>query len=887
MNKIDNKKLERIIFVVSIIICLFLGVVLSYNYDFTNSYNLLFDSDTGRVIRDATIIVADHSRLNVHPLYTLLIQPTVLLLSGITLNKMLSLIILSSVITSFTVLFIYKILSLYTKNNNVKTLISLSYLLTTSNIIFTSGIEVYNVATLFLVILFYFVLKKLNEKNINKYTYFILIILGTLSAAFTITNYFIFLIIMGMLFIFKKINLKKTILIVISSLVLLTGLNITQKLIWHNTPLFLNSGLLSESTRYDNKNITLFTKVSNVLENDFSNSILSNKPIVKVTAGTEYNGANFVFNFTDTSIIKLLFMVFIYSLVIILVIRNFKKNKFLNITLLLSLLFNFLLHIVYGNDSTFLYSLHFTYLIYLIAGINLIEEKNKNLLKVSYISFISLLILQIILNSYFFIEIIKNVNEILNKTYFLLNYDSKAIIFELLIILILVGLCILIYKLFKRIKDIKDKDKSIFYKILLVLLFIIIGSIYITINTCQSLNNIIFKNIEPKEETIIQKNKLYYLNKDFKSHYKEELKSLETYLNEYKEFKSNYEVEEVNYLNEYDYYFFGLGNRKKLVYTKGNLIDIDNKEVLYSFNLKEQIIIPNLYSVLIQTKNNDYIKIYEDNLGVHYNKNGKDEIITGTNNELSLYDFSNEKYSNIKKVLYGEILFNIKDNKIYPNILVYDNPWYRDAALTTMVLKKTNSTYLIKEWVENISELYDKQNKGNLEPDNLGELLYILSSQDNINYELVNRIEEEAERIASSNPNGYYLYGKTDYQDEYLYQNLWYKLGIESVGRNFKFDIEGLDDNYSNSCWWSDVKKDFTYEVSQEYPYLSIAYRHNLGSGKLVLNKALYPLSWEKAASEAKYENMVIVNSDYKNSRVSPVHTWTASELLLFIMDED
>lgn len=886
MNKIDNKKLERIIFVVSIIICLFLGVVLSYNYDFTNSYNLLFDSDTGRVIRDATIIVADHSRLNVHPLYTLLIQPIVLLLSGITLNKMISLVILSSLVTSFTVLFIYKILSLYTKNNNIKALISLSYLLTTSNIIFTSGIEVYNVATLFLVILFYFVLKRLNDKNINKYTYFILIILGTLSSAFTITNYFIFLIIMGVLFIFKKINLKKIIIIVISSLVLLTGLNITQKLIWHNTPLFFNSGLLSESTRYDNKNITLFTKINNVLEKDFSNSILSNKPIVKVTAGTEYNGANFVFNFTDTSIIKLIFMVFIYSLIIILVIRNFKKNKFLNITLLLSLLFNFLLHTVYGNDSTFLYSLHFTYLIYLITGINLIEEKNKKLLKVSYISFILLLILQIILNSYFFVEIIKNVNEILNKTYFLLNYDYKTIIFELLIILILVGLCILVYKLFNKIKDIKDKDKNIFYKVILVLLFIIIGSIFITINTCQSLNNIIFKNIEPKEENIIQKNKLYYLNKNFKDYYKEELKELEIYLNEYKEFKSNYDVVEVNYLNEYDYYFFGLGNRKKLVYTKGNLIDLDNKKILYSFNVKEQIIVPNLYTVLIQTKNNDYIKIYEDNLGVHYNKNGKDKIISGTNNELSLYDFTSEDYPNIKKVLYGEILFNIKDSKIYPNILVYDNPWYRDAAITTMVLKKTNSTYLIKEWTENINELYDKQNKGNLEPDNLGELLYILSSQENINNELVNRIEEEAEKIASSNPNGYYLYGKTDYQDEYLYQNLWYKLGIESVGRSFKFDIKGLDDNYSNSCWWSDYKKEFDYEVSQEYPYLSIAYRHNLGSGKLVLNKALYPLSWEKAASEAKYENMVIVDSNYKISRISPVHSWTAAELLLFIMEE-
>jgi len=884
MNKLDNKKIEKILFIVSLILCLFLGVILSYNYDFTNSYNLLFDSDTGRVIRDATEIIADHSRLNVHPLYTLLVQPIVLLLSGLTLNKMISLIIVSSLVSSFTVLYLYKIFSLYTKNNYIKLFLSLSYLFTTSNLIFTSGIEVYNAATLFLVILWYYVLKKYNENSFNKYSYFIITILGVLSLAFTITNYFIFLIIIGVLFLLKKIKLKNAIIIVLSSILLLTGLNIVQKIVWHNTPLFF-SGLVSEGSRYNNKSIPLTTKINNVLENDFSNSILSNKPIVKVTAGTEYNGANFVFNFTNTNIIKLIFMLFIYSLIIILVVRNYKKNIFINTALLLSILFNFLLHIVYGNDSTFLYSLHFVYLIYLLGGINLSEEKNKKLLKVSYISFIILFITQVLFNSYFFIKILNNVSKILNKTYFLLNFDYKAIIFELLIIILLVVIGLLIYKVFNNIKS-KDKDKSLLYKIILVLLCISIEFIFITINTCQNLNNIIFKNIEPKEENIIQENKLYYLNKNFKKKFKNELNSLEEYLNEYKEFKNNYDTVEVNYLNEYDYYFFGLGNRRKMVYTNGILRDIDTKEVIYSFDVEEQMIIPNEYSVIIETKNHDYIKIYENENGVYYSKNNNISIIEGTNKKIDLYNFSNDKYKNIKKVLYSEILFNIKDSKIYPNILVYSNPWYRDAAITTMVLKKTNNTNLIKDWVDNITEIYDKQNKGNLEPDNLGELLYILSSQENINYDLVRRIESEADRIASSNPNGYYLYGKTDYQDEYLYQNLWYKLGIESIGGRFNFDIDGLSDNYSRSCWWSDIDINGNYEVSQEYPYLTTAYRHKLKEGKVVVNKALYPLSWEKAASEAKYENMVIVNSDYKNSKVSPVHSWTASELLLFILDE-
>ena len=255
---------------------------------------------------------------------------------------------------------------------------------------------------------------------------------------------------------------------------------------------------------------------------------------------------------------------------------------------------------------------------------------------------------------------------------------------------------------------------------------------------------------------------------------------------------------------------------------------------------------------------------------------------------MSLYDFHNQKYQNIKKVLYGEILFNIKDSTIYPNILVYDKPWYRDAALTSMVLKQTNNTDLISDWVDNINELYDKQNKGNEEADNLGELLYILSTQDNINYNLVNKIEAEAKRIAKNNSKGYYLNGTTDFSDMNLYQNLWYKLGIEAVGRDFKFNIANLGDSYSSMAWWSD--NTFTnhelYTANTNYPYLSLASYHKLKLGQIAVNSKIYPLSWEKDASEANYKKMKVLDKYFVNNKISPLHTWTASEMLLLLLDE-
>ena len=257
--------------------------------------------------------------------------------------------------------------------------------------------------------------------------------------------------------------------------------------------------------------------------------------------------------------------------------------------------------------------------------------------------------------------------------------------------------------------------------------------------------------------------------------------------------------------------------------------------------------------------------------------------------KVNLYDFSNQKYQNIKKELYGELLFNIKNEVIYPNIIVYEKPWYRDAALTCMVLKQTNNTDLIDEWVNNITDIYDLQNANVKEPDNLGELLFILSTQENKNEELIDRIEEEAEMIATSNKDGYYLYGQTDFGNQYLYQNLWYKLGIESVGREFKFDLSNIpEDSYSKMAWWSDyrVNDRIDNNPSEDYPYLSYAEYHKTKKESIPINISIYPMSWEKNASEAKYENYDTIDEIMHYENISQLHSWSTSELLLLLLDD-
>ena len=884
IKKYINKNPHIVLFVFSFIYLLLLGILLSYNYDIKNNANLIFDSDTSRVILDATEIVANHYRVSVHPLFVLLIQPLCFLLNGIVLNKMLSIIILSALASSLSTLLIYKLLDKIRKDDKTNILISLIYLFSFSNIVFTSSIETYNFASLFLILLYYFYVSKNDKFNI--FSYIVLIILGILSIAFTITNFVIFLIIMFILFLDKKINIKNSIITLIIIGISVVGLSIYQKVVWNTTPVIWGLSVGDETTEYADHSLKV-TNVKRVVENDYYNSIISSDIYLNIKYGNTFNNQNYIITFASISIISLILLTIFYLLTIILLVRNFKKNKFLNIGLLLSLGFNTCLHIIYGNDSTFLYSLHFVYLIILLFAVNYLFEENKNIKTLTSIFIPLLLIAEVLINNKTFIKVLSYVNDNINKHILLANLGPITILLELLIIVFITIIIFLIIYIYKIIKKEKNKEKKIVLTTSIIGLIIIIETIFIGLNAIEENHKFIKFELDSNKQIIEPKDKSYYSSNDFKDYFKEELSSLKLYEQELTELKNTYNHQDKNNLNWSEYYYFGMANRKKIFYINNKLIEIDSKKVIKKFDEKERFVIPNIHTVIIKTTDDKYIKIMEDEEGIHYIVNGKDELLDNT--KLELYNFDNQKYQNIKKVLYGELLFNIKDGVIYPNIIVYDKPWYRDAALTCMVLKQTNNTDLISNWVNSITEIYDLQNDNNQEPDNLGELLYILSTQNNLNIDLIDKIEEEANRLASSNPDGYYIYGKTDFGDQYLYQNLWYKFGIESVDRKFRFDLDSIpEDSYSKMAWWSDyeLKDNNPYQVSEEYPYLSYAANHKMNNSIIPLNENNYPLTWESYASQANYENYYTLDKVMSYSKTSPIHSWSASELLLWLMDE-
>ena len=460
INKIIPKKIETRVLLFAFFFLVFITILLIYNYAIDKNYNLLFDSDTARVIGDATTINADHYRLSVHPLFVLFTQPIVFIIKGIVLNKNVAISILSALVSALSVLYIYKILNEVNKNNKKGNIIvSLIYLFSFSNMIFTAGIETYNFAALFLIMMWYYFVKKKDEYN--KYSYIILIAFGILSFAFTLTNCIIFLVLLFILLISKKVKLRYLICVGLITLLSVVSLNIFQKVVWNNTPLLWKTNTMEEGNSYSEKNISI-SNFKNLVREDYFNSLIGNNVYVKTLYGTNYNGQNYLINFEKTSTVNLIILSLFYLITIVYVVKNFNKNKYLNIGLLLSLIFNSLLHLYYGNNGAFLYSLHFVYLIILLLGINLGSEENKKHKKYAYCYLGAFLIYELINNNYIYLKCLKLIKEIINSNYLLANLDFfRTSILELLIIMVITILIIGIIYVIKKIREIKKIENRI------------------------------------------------------------------------------------------------------------------------------------------------------------------------------------------------------------------------------------------------------------------------------------------------------------------------------------------------------------------------------------------------------------------------------------------
>jgi len=355
---------------------------------------------------------------------------------------------------------------------------------------------------------------------------------------------------------------------------------------------------------------------------------------------------------------------------------------------------------------------------------------------------------------------------------------------------------------------------------------------------------------------------------------------LDKYLKELDDFNKDFTVYR---LPEIDYFLFGMGDRIKMVYHNGALINSSSGVINRQWPVKREIILPAEYLVWIETESGQIVKIFEDERGVWVFEDGRFSRLAGS--KLYLPQFSQEPYPAILRVLHHEVLINIIDGFPTPNYLVYPKPWYRDAALVAMVLDKTDNLHLIRQWIKDIREPFDLNNAGIEEPDNLGQVLYLISLVSDAKHPVVETILEAIPRFQKDN----HIEGLTDFSTHSVYQTLWLKYGLSGLGLEDEYKIPQVKDSYA-SLFWMDYRDQIMVDQhtfdSPSYPYLLTAQDHFFGTKNGYVSSRPYPLTWEANASAAQYSGMAVISDEYQENQLAAPHSWHAAELFLLLYQD-
>ncbi len=332
-------------------------------------------------------------------------------------------------------------------------------------------------------------------------------------------------------------------------------------------------------------------------------------------------------------------------------------------------------------------------------------------------------------------------------------------------------------------------------------------------------------------------------------------------------------------------YYFGLGNRRKLVFRNNELSDFKTGEVLLHLdNIDRVTVLPHLYTVRILFKNDAKIEITEDENGVFFWVKNKRYDIPGTQIQMDFPNFDSYEYPNLLKMLYQEILFAVIDGKVYPRLHEYHTRpevvWYRDSALIGYFLKEFNHIDLIADWIKTRTNVYDNIRYPVQEPDNLGNIIYLNSLLEKPNHKTVERAVKEARRIAQ---NGC-LQGLTDSQPHNRYQTEWLQFALTAYGRaDWAAEFGNCPDNgrtYHQLLWFTQKPQnntpaqpvtlsrleyityahvvyhlsllptfDITAPLQEYYPYIQVDKAHfdmlNTNTYQLPnVTSQIYPLSW-------------------------------------------
>jgi len=340
------------------------------------------------------------------------------------------------------------------------------------------------------------------------------------------------------------------------------------------------------------------------------------------------------------------------------------------------------------------------------------------------------------------------------------------------------------------------------------------------------------------------------------------------------------------------FYLFGMGNRHKFLYRDGKLSDARTGEVFRKWRVADEKILPSQYTVRLKTSDGKMVIIAEDEKAVWLEddseplRQAQGKRVVLTKGPIHLPKFEGHPYASHLRILLQEILINIVDSKPFPNFFVYSKPWYRDGAMVAMCLQKTDNLHLIKPWILQIDDPFDRNNAGHKEADNLGQVLYLVSLVADANHPVVDKVLQAIPQFQKDK----HIVGMTDFSEHPVYQTKWLKFGLRALHLEDPYEIPMVFDSYS-ALFWMDFKdahvqgSSFAGEANGNYPYLAWAEAHFFGQLPPVSLEERYPLTWEAHASQANYAGMKIISQEYVDRKICAPHSWHAAEMFLFLLD--
>ncbi|GAB4028318.1 hypothetical protein [Spirosoma gilvum] len=345
-------------------------------------------------------------------------------------------------------------------------------------------------------------------------------------------------------------------------------------------------------------------------------------------------------------------------------------------------------------------------------------------------------------------------------------------------------------------------------------------------------------------------------------------------------------------LPDLKFFLFGMGDRLKLIYRKGRLLNALTGNIEEQWRVKEEIIVPSDYLVQLTLQDGQLIQIREDETGVWILQSGKrPRLIPGTRNPVNLPRFAAHPYGPVLRVLHHEVLINVVNGRPVPNFLVYLKPWYRDATMMAMVLRATDNLHLIRDWIMAIRDPFDRNNQR--EVDNLGEVLFLVSLVSDKNHPVVPVVLDSVRRFQ----RGGGIAGKTDNVEHPVYQTKWLKYGLKSLSLPDPYVIPNQYDSYS-SVFWLDYKQEYVSAKSADVkqpddnfatnPFFGWAedhfYDQTPNSTKHGMVGTIdYPLSWQQRDIDAHYPGETVLDRELVKQKLAFPHAWHAAEMFLLL----